>query len=800
MSKPKSLWQIADSNEDLCNKLVADLGISPSLARILYNRGLARSEEVEKFLNPDLADLYDPFLLKGMAEAIKAILQAKAGGEKVLVYGDYDVDGVTATSLLLDTFTLLGIEAGFHIPDRIEEGYGLNKDALAKAAAQGYGLVVTVDCGISAVDEAVYARELGISLIITDHHEPPEILPAATAIINPKQRGCAYPFKELAGVGVAFKLAQALFQRLGSKHNPEYGLLDLVTLGSIADMVPLQGENRILVKHGLPTLVSERRVGLQALLEVAGLTGKRIGTGQVAFALAPRINATGRIGDAAVAVQLLRTQDPVGAREMAVYLDSENRARQELESSILAEALAMLEDFNPERDKVIVLARENWHPGVIGIVASRLVERFYRPVILLALEGDEGKGSGRSIAGFNLYGALLQCSDLLIKFGGHKQAAGLAIKAGNIADFRQAMNNLAMAAPAEIFVPKLHVDCEIEIDGVTARLVEDIAKLEPYGLGNPGPVLVCRELKVVEAREVGKEKNHLKLKVKGKNLVLDGIGFSMAGSLPGIDIMHPVDLVFTPEFNEFNGRVSVQMQIKDLRNQAADIEKAERLTDPMYPLDAAREAVRKDGGICVVAYPLLSIATRMAAVAQVIAGPDLAVQVRTGQDAVSSQGIVFTAFEFLAQDLAKLSSTRTKVGLIIIDSGENLREQVTKIAQLNIPVVHTATSKEIVCTGIPNRDRLIRLYQTLKKLAQADGRLEDELHATLTQSLQESMTCVVNGLEIFEEMQILKRKNHGIKRILYFQAPTEKLNLLESKLYVENQKLLEEFNIMDGIG
>jgi len=822
MVGPQPVWQVTEPDPAVCDELAAETGMSPLAAKILYNRGIRTAKEAQDFLTGTISELHDPFLLKGMKEAVSRIHGAVSAGEKIVVYGDYDVDGITSTALVLESLVLLGGIADFYIPDRIEEGYGLNREALRKLASQGARLVITVDCGISAWEEAEFARSLGLELIITDHHEPPEEIPQALAVINPKQPGCRYPFKDLAGVGVVFKLAQALFAVRGDlAQGSEQDLLDLVTLGSIADMVPLLGENRLLVKHGLPRLTHAKRVGIRSLMDVAGLTGRVIGSGQVGFALAPRINATGRIGDAALAVRLLLTQDALRAREMAVYLDSENQARQEIESGVLAEVLEMLQEFDLEQNKFIVLAREAWHPGVIGIVASRVVEKYYRPVILIALDGEEGKGSGRSIAGFDLYEALHKCSDLFVRFGGHKQAAGITIRADQIEPLRFELNRMAAEAPLEIFTPKLRLDAMVALEEVDSSLVQEIKGLEPFGIGNPGPVLAAVGLKLVERREVGKDKAHLKVKLKGTGLYLDGIGFNLASRSPGCKPGVRVNAAFTPDFNEYNGRVSVQLQLKDITPCTApevkeypehkdlssrelqvleELEQGNNATlvhpaHPLFPVIAAITRSRQTNLPSILVYPFPVVAEKVAVVgADLVARHNLRlIFSQDGADLsrlTAEPGLIVTSAAFLDQDVVRLKAMAKNLALIGVDS---MVQSPAALAGLGVSVLYSNSSQALLESYSPSREKLARLYKVLQGLAVRQGDSGFDPSEELQGMLNESRQFIRVGLDIFEELQIIKRENARMGRIIYFQAPEKKLNLSDSRRFREGRALAEEF-------
>jgi single-stranded-DNA-specific exonuclease len=539
------------------------LGISTTLASLLVLRGLHTPAAAAEFLDAGRHQLHDPFLLKDMDKAVRLIEDHLQTREPFLVYGDYDVDGVTATTIVVQTLRYLGAPVTYHIPNRFTEGYGLNEEALRRYRAEGFRFILSVDTGISALQEADLARQLGFTLVITDHHEPGPVLPRADAVINPKRPDCPYPFKGLSGGGVAFKLATAL---LGPDHPLVSELLDVVALGTIADVMPLVGENRALVKEGLQALAVTQRVGLRALMEVAGVTDGKVTPTHVGFALGPRINALGRMGDASQGVELFLTDDPARARSLAELLDAENRHRQVVEQDILTEALAQAEAMPPdERDGALVLAGDGWHHGVVGIVASRMVETYYRPSILLAIDGDEAKGSARSIPGFHLFRALQQCEDLLLKYGGHAAAAGMTLRTEHIPELRRRLNQLAREwIHPEDRIPRLQVDGWLHPGEFTADLVSELQRLEPFGAGNPAPLLASRNLVVQERREVGKEGGHLKLRLAAPgDRPVDGIGFGMAAA--PVEAGHQVHVAGQPEVNVWNGTSRLQWMVKDLQ-------------------------------------------------------------------------------------------------------------------------------------------------------------------------------------------------------------------------------------------
>lgn len=561
-------WQAREADADTVAGL-ASSGVPPLLARLLTNRGVSEPADAEAYLNPVLSGLHDPMLLKGMAPAVDRLLQALSQGDRVCVHGDYDVDGVTSCALLISFFRKIGLDCFHYIPKRLTEGYGLSEQGVTAAARAGARVLVTVDCGITAIAEARLCREAGIDLVVTDHHAPADELPDALAIINPLQPSCSFPFKSLAGVGVAFHLVIALrarlraegrFARGGEPDLKEY--LDLVALGTIADVVPLLGVNRVLVSYGLKQLTAGSRPGVEALKEVAGISGE-VGCGAVGFRLAPRINAAGRLEDAAVGLELLLCKDPVRARGIAKELDEANAERQSLERATFEEARSMLEQGACSGRKSIVLGSELWHPGVIGIVASRIVELFHRPVILFAFEGGTGRGSGRSISRFHLLDAIKSCADHLLRFGGHSHAAGLSIARDELERFALRFEEAAeQALDAEALTPTLAYDLELAPRDIDQELVREIERMKPFGMGNPEPLFVLKGAVVEESRVL--KGGHVKLRVGQGGRSFDAIAFGLAEK--GIP-QGRVDLLFSPGINVWNGRSSLQLTVKDLRGE-----------------------------------------------------------------------------------------------------------------------------------------------------------------------------------------------------------------------------------------
>ncbi|MCK6621029.1 MAG: single-stranded-DNA-specific exonuclease RecJ [Calditrichaceae bacterium] len=565
----KFKWVIDhESDENAVDHLAKELGIPRILSRILLQRGIDCFDKARTYFRPEVEELHDPFLMKDMDKAVDRLHQALEKGEKILVYGDYDVDGVSGCSLLyLILSRMVGSRVTYYIPDRITEGYGLSRQAIQEHAEKGVTLILAIDCGVTAVDEIRFARELGVDVLVCDHHEPGDELPPAAAILDPKRPDCPYPFKELAGVGVGFKLMQALYRRLGLVEAELDEYLDIVAIGSCADIVPLIDENRILVRHGLDRINSNPRFGIKALLESSGIDRKEITVGLVVFVLAPRINAVGRMGDARRAVQLFTSQSLQQARTLAKELEKENKVRRDVDETTFKEALEIIESqFDAANDYAFVLYKRDWHPGVIGIAASRIVERFYRPTIMISVVDGIGKGSARSIANFNVYEAIKQCSQHLITFGGHKYAAGLTIREENIPSFIEMFKEVARAQiTPEDLVPTMKIDCEVHLNDFDERLMRLLKLMGPFGPLNLRPVFVSRKLKVVgEPSIVGS--NHLKLNLEQNGVTMTAIGFNFADQAEEVlKNNRVIDCAYVLEENYWNGRKELQMRLKDIK-------------------------------------------------------------------------------------------------------------------------------------------------------------------------------------------------------------------------------------------
>jgi single-stranded-DNA-specific exonuclease len=547
--------------------LAREIDAPVAVASVLVNRGLDDLDAVRRFLEPSLDDLNDPGTLLDLEPAVARIIAALERGEPVRVFGDYDVDGITSTFLLHEVLVALGARADYRIPKRTIDGYGLSRRAVDEAHADGVRLIVTVDCGVTAVREVAHATSLGIDVVVTDHHKVPEELPAAVAVVNPQRAGCAYPFKSLAGVGVTFKLVQALLRGRGGLARAK-DWLDVVALGTIADVVPLVGENRVLARIGLDHLNQGGRIGLKVLAEVAGLAGRRITSGQVAFVLAPRINAAGRMDKPEEGVRLLRAKDRREATECARNLEENNGERRALDKSALDEAVRQVERELGEEDRAsIVLWSDEWHAGVIGIVASRLVDRYRRPTLLVKMQDGEGRGSGRSLPGLKLNELLAECQDLLKGWGGHEVAAGFTVERGRLEALRErfeAKVREQLTAGRTDHLARYELDGELTFGECDLRLVEWLDRLSPHGLENPEPLFRTRCVEVLEAREVGSGK-HLRLKVSDGTGTVEAIGFGFGPMADAVRRSGVVDLLYVPARNEWLGETRVQLKLKDVR-------------------------------------------------------------------------------------------------------------------------------------------------------------------------------------------------------------------------------------------
>ena len=558
-------WTLKHKGKVKETELSKKINISPEISQILNNRGINDEKDAEIFMNPSLEYLRNPFLMKDMKKATERIKKAIENKERIYIYGDYDVDGVSSTSILYIYFKSIDYPVKYYIPNRLEEGYGINEDAIRKISNDGCDLIITVDCGITSVNEVGLANELGIDVIITDHHECQSDVPDAYAIVNPKQDDCNYPFDMLCGCGVAFKMIQALTDEEEFKTSM-FDYLEVVTLATICDIVPLIDENRIIVKNGLKLMKEGKNLGLRELIKVCGIETSKIGSSHIGYSVGPRINASGRLGHSYLGVQLFTTDLEDEAKEIANILEAKNIERQMIESKMYKEAEDVISSSESYKDdKVLVVAKEGWQHGIIGIVASKLTEKYYKPTILLTIEDGEATGSARSIKGFSIFDALVSCKDLMNKFGGHEQAAGLALNAENIEELRKRVNKIAdYNLNKDDLIENIKVEYELEEESATLDLVDNLHKLEPFGLSNPSPRFIMRDLLLTNIYKMGKNKQHLKLICENEKSY-ECVGFNMAYLAENFQEGDKIDVLFQVDENNFNNDRKVQFLLKDIR-------------------------------------------------------------------------------------------------------------------------------------------------------------------------------------------------------------------------------------------
>ena len=554
-------WECYEVDNKKVKELVDQYGINELLARILVNKNITNKNDMSIFMNPTRKDFHDPFLMPDMEIAINRLLKAIENNQKIIIYGDYDADGITSTTVLKLFLEERGMDVSTYIPNRLNEGYGLNKGAIKEIYDDGFRLMVTVDCGISGIEEVEYANSLGIEMIITDHHEPAESLPNAIAVVDAKRKDNEYPFNQLAGVGVVFKVIQALSMRLGLDEKEYLKYLDIVCIGTISDIVPLVDENRVIAKLGLKLVAQTRNIGLRALIEIIGF--KNIDSSSVSFGIAPRINACGRMGNEKLALDLFLCKDKNEAKKLAVKLNEYNIERQSIEKQMYDEAVKIIDEN--EKDKAcIIVGKEGWHHGIIGIVSSKITEMYFKPSILICFEGNEGKGSGRSIPGFDLHEALMNCKQYLKKFGGHAMAVGVTVDKSEFGKFKSELEEYAKSCNVDKIVPIINVDSELSLKDINVEAVKSLSLLEPYGEANKMPLFLFRNLKINSIRSLSEGK-HLKLSLKDENFMVDAIGFNMGELSEKYLLDDKVDIVGSLDINSYGGNESVQIVLKDIR-------------------------------------------------------------------------------------------------------------------------------------------------------------------------------------------------------------------------------------------
>ncbi len=554
-------WECYEIDENKVSELTKKYGINEILARILVNKGLTQKEEIDLFMNPTRKDFHDPFLMPDMKIVVDRILKAMEDKQKIMIYGDYDADGITSVTVLKSFLEERGLEVSYYIPNRLDEGYGLNKEAIQKIYQEGFRLMITVDCGISGIEEIAYANSLGIETLITDHHEPTEVLPEALAVMDAKRKDNKYPFNQLAGVGVVFKLIQAISIKLKLEEKEYLKYLDIVCIGTISDIVPLVDENRVIAKLGLKLIAQTKNIGLRALLEVTGF--KNIDSGAISFGVAPRINACGRMGNEKLALDLFLSTNYEEAKKLAIKLNEYNIERQNIEKKIFDEAVEKIEQEEKGKSCIIV-GNKDWHHGIIGIVASKVTELYFKPSILICFEEEEGKGSGRSVPGFDLHEALTKCSTHLERFGGHAMAVGVTVKKNEFENFKKELEAYAKQCEVDKIVPIINIDSELSLKQVDMESVKSLKMLEPFGEANKMPLFLFKNLKINSIRALSEGK-HLKLTLKDDNFMVNAIGFNMGDLTEKYLLDDKVDIVGNLDINSYNGMESIQIMIKDIR-------------------------------------------------------------------------------------------------------------------------------------------------------------------------------------------------------------------------------------------
>ncbi|NLP46195.1 MAG: single-stranded-DNA-specific exonuclease RecJ [Epulopiscium sp.] len=802
MIEPKYIWKY-DSYQDIWNpKKVSSYNISPLLKKLLSQRNITTPEAMKRFLEPSIENLHDPFLLQDMKQAIQRIEVARVQQEKIMIYGDYDVDGITSTVILYSYLNSNGWDVDYYIPNRLEEGYGLNKEALTWIYQQGTNLVITVDTGITAIEEVAYGNQLGLDIIITDHHECQETLPSAYAVINPKRKDSLYPFSSLAGVGVTFKLLQALAIKAGNKEEVEQ-FLDIVALGTIADVVPLVDENRIIAKIGLEQMKKKPHLGIEALLKISGYDGKSpITSGIVGFRLAPRLNAAGRLGDAKKGVELFLASTQEEAITIAERLDIANQERQSMEQKILKEALEIIEDNKRiQEDKVLVVASEKWHHGVLGIVASRLMEQFYRPVILLCIEEEYAKGSARSVEGFNLFDSLCHTQGFLEKFGGHEMAAGLTISADKIEPFRQAINAYAeKVMKKDTLIPKLSIVEDISHEHITLDFIEELESLEPYGEGNPQPIFSYVG-KIAVHRAVGKEGKHLKLQLNnGFNQNVDGIGFGLGPYHDQMTTDETLQIAGIIERNEWNGEIKPQFIICDMKSDFKSIirEKYEYSLYHLFADHPFEPAIKNDEDTCTPLENIVLTEKTLVMVHTWQAFQDAlqwcykhsSYEVKLYYRTLDSDFKISNSIHILVNGWVDTSILKQYHQVIVWDlywiKGQQKSLQNNTISIISLDLYQ---HKKQLSVMLPQRKDFENLYRYLQRLdiLQQQKISSHKLYHEIQDQFQMSLFTALHCLDIFQELDLLQYQ-YNRKTFSFAFGSQEKTSLQRSTRYQKLQR------------
>lgn len=779
----KTSWHSPAADPDAIRELARSLSISPLLASLLVTRGMTAPDEALLFMDGGAEEQHDPFLLQGMTKAVPRIRKALEEDEHILIYGDYDADGVSSTALMIYLLRYLGASFDIYIPHRSNEGYGLHNHALDWAVQQGVSLIITVDTGISAYHQIAYANELGIDVIVTDHHEPPELLPEAYALINPKLPGCPYPFKGLAGVGVAYKLAQAM---LGEDTPEEWS--EIAAIGTVADLMPLLGENRVIVRSGLSSMRNSKFLGIRALLAVSGVTMSTVSSVNIAFGMAPRINASGRLDHAGRAVALLTTEQAEEAEQLAGELDLLNKERQLVVERIVEEAMAKLEQEiqGGKVPDIIVLANQGWNVGVVGIVASKLLERYYRPVIILDIHPETGvcKGSARSIPGLDIYAALSSCAHLMDHFGGHPAAAGMSLHQDQLEAFTKALNEYASGVlTPEHLVPVTSADAEVSISDLSLQAAIELERLAPFGMANPLPKFIIRGATVKETRTMGQEGKHLKLVLQQGNSSIEAVAFgkgALAKLLPGGT---KVDMLAELSVNEWNGSRKPQLMLQDLAVQEAQLFDLRGAADAVRQANHIRELLMPNSGTDHYRAAAVLKNGRMLPQSELI-GMSLWVYDKE------------TGISPIRED--QMAEEEGQVSLLCLLDMPETPEQLDALLKAfpnadNIALLHPVKDgRERLI--IPTRDHFKTLYKLLASIA-AEATPEHEVLLRLSRQSSLSVRMLSMMLDVFEELDFIERSQGYVS---FITQPVAK-SLTASRHFVRLGQVAEmERYFMEG--
>ncbi len=795
----------------------------------------ARGRSHDQFLGPSKKHLHDPFLMPGMAKVRERLLDAIENDEKITIYGDYDVDGITGTVLLMKCLHLLGANVDYHIPNRENDGYGLNNEAISQIAASGSKLIITVDCGIAAYEEVIYANTLGVDVIITDHHEPSNLTPLAKGIINPKLTPSQYPFRELAGVGVAFKLAHALLGDLALNNQEFY---QLVALGTVADIVPLVDENRVLVSLGLKEINVQPLLGIESIIKTAGLKTGQIGSDSIAFAIAPRINAAGRIRDARIGVELLMSEDITQSIGLASELDALNHERQNIEAAMVDQAKQLIIEKNYSDSKVFVLSHENWHIGVLGIVAGKIMDEFNKPTLMITQENGVSKGSARSLGWLNILDALEYCQDILVKYGGHKLAAGVTLCTSDIPSLRRRLNDYVNQEFLSAVTSKsIQIDGELDICNVDIDLAKSLDQMAPFGQDNSRPTFLARNIRISEFRKVGKNGNHLKIRVCKSGEFLDAIGFNSGEIADSIAYNEDYDIVYNIEVNQWNGKETVQIRIRDMKSsdlipnlierggksnliaiiknqslaagqkgKTSGLERSQHIKKPLPGLPGGMTInelkgwidqgyLNHDLGILVNSrYQAEFLINQFQRLDRL--GDEFRI---IESDSIQSNKVFFSKMKSLGKKAILLLVAGTSTDFSVAQYLEYViipqpiinavlyNEIVSEFVDKNpsICILYTVDQQAqeafnlMLKKIIPDRITLGKLYKALYQIpADADG------FCLGHQSLSKNSWDTKIGIEIFEEIGLLEKKSiGGTTRIRWINHPSERLDLMNSQIY-----------------